>query len=175
MKNESSNGDGTTTTINLDFKYELAEEKDIDRVKDDNKRNGDNLLVLEDSEYQSASGGFSKEIYSKEKNPVTGKWDKIGMEHVTDFTTRMGNSHNKDGRYYGSSPTAFHEVVHLFGLKDWYRNVTDQRTVGNNDMMNHSHFVTPIMHQIHWNNWGKDIKTRQKSEGNNFILNHFVE
>ncbi|ACU61680.1 hypothetical protein [Chitinophaga pinensis] len=176
MSNTSKNEDGkTTTTVNLDFKYELATEKDIARLNDEKTRNGDNLLQLEDSEYQSASGGFSKELYAKDKNPVPGKWDRIGIEHFTDFSTRMGNSHKPEGRYYGSAPTAFHEVMHLFGLKDWYKNVTDQRVVGNDDMMNNSHSSSPIMHQIHWNNWGKDIKARQQQEGNSFILNHFVE
>jgi RHS repeat-associated protein len=175
LKNTTKNEDGTTTSINLDFKYELATDEDIARVKDDKTRNGDNLLELENSEYQSASGGFRKDIYSKDKNPATGKWDKLGTEHFTDFKAKMGNSDKPDGRYYGSAPTAFHEVMHLFGLVDWYKSAEAKKAVGPNDMMNNSHSKQPIMHQTHWNSWGQDIKTRQQQQGNNFILNHFVE
>ena len=175
LKNTTKNEDGTTTSINLDFKYELATDEDIARIEKEETRNGDNLLTLTNDEYQSASGGFRKTIYSKDKNPETGKWDPIGTEHFTDFKARMGNSDKSDGRYYGSAPTAFHEVMHLFGLKDWYKSAEAKKVVGPNDMMNNSHSKQPIMHQTHWNSWGQDIKTRQQQQGNNFILNHFVE
>ncbi|MEV4883276.1 RHS repeat-associated core domain-containing protein, partial [Chitinophaga ginsengisegetis] len=175
LTNTTKNQDGTTTSINLDFKYELATDEDIARVGNEDTRNGDNLIKLENNEYQSASGGYSKEIYSKEKNPATGKWDKIGMEVFTDFKVAMGNSQKELGRYFGSPHTAFHEVMHLFGLKDWYKTAAAQKTVGPNDIMNRSISPTPIIHQTHWNSWGKDIRTRQQQQGNNFILNHFVE
>ena len=74
-----------------------------------------------------------------------------------------------------AAPTAFHEVMHLFGLVDWYKSAEAKKAVGPNDMMNNSHSKQPIMHQTHWNSWGQDIKTRQQQQGNNFILNHFVE
>jgi len=175
LKNTTKNQDGTTININLDFKYELATQEDIDRVGNENTRNGDNLINLEDNEYQSASGGYSKEIYSKDKNPITGKWDRIGTESFTDFKVTMGNSQKGLGRYFGAPHTAFHEVMHFFGLKDWYKTPAAKIAVGPNDMMNRSVSPTPIIHQIHWNNWGKDIRTRQQQQGNNFILNHFVE
>ncbi|HET8688979.1 MAG TPA: RHS repeat-associated core domain-containing protein, partial [Methanosarcina sp.] len=116
LTNTSKNSDGTTTTINLDVKYELATDEDIARVKDEKTRNGDNLITLTNDEYQSGSGGFTKANYDK-KDPVTGR---PTYETFTDYEVRMGNSNHPDGRYYGSKQTAFHEVMHLFGLKDWY-------------------------------------------------------
>ncbi|MGO4292713.1 RHS repeat-associated core domain-containing protein [Chitinophaga sp. RAB17] len=176
MTNTAKNEDGTTTTTtNLDFKYVLATDEDIARVENENTRNGDNLMKLENNEHQSASGGSSKEIYSKEKNPATGQWDKIGMEFFADFKVKMGNSKDGNGPYYGSPHTAFHEVMHLFGLKDWYKTAEAKKAVGPNDIMNRSVSPTPIIHQIHWNNWGKDLRARQQQQGNNFIFNHFVE
>lgn len=87
----------------------------------------------------------------------------------------MGNSNKPDGCYYCSAQTAFHEVMHLFGLKDWYKSSEAKQAVGPNDMMNNSHSRQPVMHQIHWNNWGQDIKTRQKIQSSISILNHFVD
>lgn len=87
----------------------------------------------------------------------------------------MGNAESEAGKFYGAAHTAFHEVMHLFGLKDWYKRISDQNAVGPNDIMNRSNSTMPILHQVHWNNWLKDLSPRQQQQGNNFILNHFVE
>jgi len=166
---------GKTIDINLNINYVLATDEDEARVTDEKTRNGDNLLILQNDEYRSASGGSTKQIYSKEKNPKTGSWDLLGLEHFTDYKARMGNSQTAVGRQYGSAPTAFHEVLHLFGLKDWYNSPDRRAAVGPNDIMNNPYSKQLIMHQIHLNNWITDIKNRQPTQGNNFILNHFVE
>lgn len=73
MKNTINNADGTEANIKLDFKYQLGTDEDADRVKNNDIRNGDNLIELENNDHRSASGGYTKEIYAKEKNPIIGK------------------------------------------------------------------------------------------------------
>lgn len=79
--------------------------------------------------------------------------------------------------HYGSASTAFHESMHLFGLRDWYNNDNDRKVVGDNDIMNQSYMPNPIMHQIHWNNWKMGVDKQRKGNGNlnKFILNRPVE
>jgi hypothetical protein len=89
----------------------------------------------------------------------------------------MGNSDHPDGRYYGSKQTAFHEVMHLFGLKDWYKTEADKAYVGPNDMMNNAHSNKPIMHQTHWNSWRQAVMKESvlAQNPNQFILNRWAE
>lgn len=95
----------------------------------------------------------------------------------TDFKTRLGAANTEKGNYYSSARAAFHETMHLFGLRDWYNRPEDRKAVGADDMMNNpSNSPKPIMHQIHWNNWNNAASgIRQKSGNDNFILNREVE
>jgi RHS repeat-associated protein len=175
LTNTTKDKDGTTTTINLDFNYEYVKPEDEDkvtsRINNKDTRNGDNLLVLTDDEHRSDARGFYQDIYGNEK----GVHPPIGREHFTDFTARLGNSHDGQGPYYGSAYAAFHETMHLFGLDDWYNSDKAKNTVGTNDIMN-QRSSQPKMHQTHWNSWGQYIKQNQQQlMNNNNILNHFVE
>ncbi|HEY9259081.1 RHS repeat-associated core domain-containing protein [Chitinophaga sp.] len=174
LSNKVLNDNGTTLSTNISIDFVLATPEDLKRVKNEKLRNGDNILELENSEYRSATGGFTKQIFSKDKNPKTGQWDALGFEHFTDFSAKLGNSSSKVGQAYGSPATAVHEILHMFGLKDWYNSPEQMKMVGPNDIMNHLG-NQPILHQIHWNNWLREIKSQQQTNGDNFILNHFVE
>lgn len=173
LTNITDNGDGTNTTINLDFKYVLGTDDDIKRIKDEKSRNGDNLITLTNDEKRSNAAGFTKANYDK-KDPETGR---PTLEHYVDYNAKLGNANTKDGRYYGAAPTAFHEVMHLFGLRDWYNNKSDRDAVGDNDIMNDAHKKNPVMHQIHWNNWRKAIlnKSAAENDPSKFILDQPVE
>ena len=173
LSNATKNDDGTTTTINLDFSYALASDEDIARVKDEKTRNGDNLITLTNDEYQSGAGGFTKANYDR-KDPITGR---PAYESFTGYQARMGNSDHPAGRYYGSKQTAFHEVMHLFGLKDWYKSAHAKSVVGPNDMMNNAHSSQPIMHQTHWNSWRQAVllQSALSINPNQFILNRWAQ
>jgi RHS repeat-associated protein len=170
LSNTSKNEDGTTTTTNIDMKYELATDEDVARVTNGETRNGDNLIFLGNDEGRSSASGK----WNSETDPITGETTKV---HNTSFTARLGNS-EKNGNTYGSPITAFHEGMHLFGLRDWYRQYTDVKQVGTNDIMVNStpSNTKPIMSQMHWNNWGKQAQEEKQRTGqNNSILNRFVE
>lgn len=171
LSNTTKNKDGTTTSIKIDMEYKVATKEDIARVTNEETRNGDNLMFLTNDEVRSVAGPVSKNV----TDPVTGERTK---EKFTDFKARLGNANTPKGNFYGSPITAFHEVMHLFGLRDWYNRPSDQKVVGANDIMNNStpQNKKPIMHQIHWNSWGKAAHEQQQSTGkNNFISNRPVE
>lgn len=167
LSNTTKNEDGTTTTVNIDMQYDEATDKDVTRVTNEETRNGDNLMLLGPDERRSSGAFVKKDV----RDPVTGV---IKEEKFTNFKATLGAKSN----HYGSSKTAFHETMHLFGLRDWYQTVEDRYKVGFHDMMNnHSNENTkPVMHQIHWNSWGKAAKEQQQqSSTNNFILNRPIE
>lgn len=166
LTNTKKNEDGTTTT-NIEMKFVEATDEDVARVTNEETRNGDNLMLLGPDNRQSAAAFINKDV----KDPVTGL---VRQEQFTSFKATMGA---KD-EHFGSSKIAFHETMHLFGLRDWYRTVEDRYKVGFHDMMNNSTQTNtkPIMHQIHWNSWGKAALDKQQRSGtNNFILNRPVE
>lgn len=169
LSNIKKNEDGTTTTIKIDINYKEATKEDVKRVTNEDTRNGDNLMLLGNDEGRSSGAPVLKTAI----NPETGQKED-GM--YTDFKARLGATNTELGNYYSSGQAAFHETMHLFGLRDWYNSAEDQKTVGANDMMNNPNSPKPIMHQIHWNNWNNAAtRIKQKSGNDNFILNREVE
>jgi RHS repeat-associated protein len=168
LTNTTRHDNGTTTTINIQMDYKVATQEDVIRLTNPETRNGDNLMnIAADYGRSNASPKTVQRI-----DPITGV---VQTEKFTDYQARLGG---KD-KHYGSSKTAFHESMHLFGLRDWYNNGKDQSAVGFFDMMN-NHSSTnrsPILHQIHWSNWKNGIGQQRKQNGemNNFILNRMVE
>ena len=153
------------------MKYEVGTKEDIERVTNEETRNGDNLMFLKDDEGRSSGSFISKKMI----DPVSGE---VVKEKFTDFKARLGNANTIKGNSFGSPTTAFHEVMHLFGLRDWYNRPSDQKAVGSNDIMNDGSPKNkqPIMHQTHWNNWGKAAHEQQQKIGkNNFNFNRPVE
>jgi RHS repeat-associated protein len=102
-----NNDDGTTTTMIVDVKFAVATQSDIERVTNENTRNGDNLMILGNDEGRSTGGFVKREV----KDPITGK---VTEEKFTDFKARLGNKDSETGRFYSKPSTAFHEVMHLF-------------------------------------------------------------
>ncbi|MFT4095223.1 MAG: RHS repeat-associated core domain-containing protein [Niabella sp.] len=124
LSNTTKNKDGTSTTINLEFSYVEATNEDVARLTDPETRNGDNLMTIQENEARSAATPITK----KTVDPVTGE---ITKEKVTDFKAVLGGKSDR----YGSAGAAFHENMHLFGLRDWYNNAADKKAVGDNDIM----------------------------------------
>lgn len=168
-----TNKNGATTKVKLNFNFEAVDDATDRRLTKDETRNGDNLLLLWDRTQISTGKGNWREV----TNPLTGKTTK---EKFTGHIAAVPNiiSVREDlGQYYGSPATAFHEVMHLFGLRDWYETKADKEAVGYNDIMVYPDSKNPIMHQIHWNNW-KDVIEKQRKEQNasgDFIINRSAE
>jgi len=117
---------------------------------------------------------FGKGVLKTATNPETGKKEP---GKYTDFKTRLGAANTEAGNYYSSGVAAFHETLHLFGLRDWYNRPEDKKAVGSYDIMNSPGYAPKlIMHQIHWNNWNNAATgIKEKSGKSDFILNRPVE
>ncbi len=168
LTNTTANEDGTTTTTKIDIQYKEATNEDVVRLTNPESRNGDNLMNI-GADYGRSSATPIKE---KNVNPSTGE---VSYKKSTDYLARIGG---KD-KHYSSAKTAFHESMHLFGLKDWYNNGADQKTVGFYDIMNNhtSTNTLPILHQTHWNSWNQGVEQQYQQNGGLriFISKQIVE
>lgn len=85
--------------------------------------------------------------------------------------------------HYSSASTGMHEVMHMFGLSDRYKDITKVRKDGKtyttsepnrgfgNDIMGKG-YCNPVT-QTHWNNWGNYIMKNGLQSGS--IINVTVD
>jgi RHS repeat-associated protein len=170
---------GTEWTVNLNMKYVEGTEDDEKRIKDN--PNGDNALVLnKDGSYANASSIDGKQSSSKflrqdPNNPMStiiGRYDGAGRKTV------MGLNNGKNA--FGDGSTAFHEMLHLFGLSDRYYKTGSGSWGGahlgyGTDVMGvyAGYPGNQTMNHTHWNSWGDYITKNGVKSGD--IINVVVD
>jgi RHS repeat-associated protein len=149
FKGSYKNEDGTEVAISINVNY--VEGKKDENGKIENYKDGDNELSLE--------GGAQR-------------YGRMGANNTSESTGRnvvMNNDNDWKGKYYSSPGTVLHDVLHVMGLGDRYKDTrlpdgtikseatkeyaTDIMGLGPQTIYNKTSGLE--INQIHFNNYGK--------------------
>jgi len=169
---------GMEWSISLNMTFVEGTEEDEARIRDN--PNGDNMLILyKDGSYANAANIDGKQppakFIRKEPNNIMSK--VIGRYAGTSRMAELAFSNGKGELSDGN--TAFHEVLHLFGLSDRYsmenRKYLSAHTGYSGDIM-----AMPAgyrgrytMNKTHWDSWGDYVTKNGLKSGD--IINVVVD
>ncbi|WP_038009271.1 RHS repeat-associated core domain-containing protein, partial [Terrimonas ferruginea] len=169
---------GMEWSISLNMTFVEGTEEDETRIRDN--PNGDNMLILyKDGSYANAANIDGKQppakFIRKEPNNIMSK--VIGRYAGTSRMAELAFSNGKGELSDGN--TAFHEVLHLFGLSDRYsmenRKYLSAHTGYSGDIM-----AMPAgyrgrytMNKTHWYSWGDYVTKNGLKSGD--IINVVVD
>jgi RHS repeat-associated protein len=154
---------GQTWNMGMNITFKEGTDEDVKRVEDGAKSGnptGDNVLEFQNNSKRSVVPGFNRPARTEFDNEKGVYRVVEGARTLVGHRGTMGANHPD----YSSPSTGLHEVMHMFGLSDRYKDVTkswkngDKYTVSEpnmgfiGDMMGNS-YCNPLT-QTHWNNLG---------------------
>jgi hypothetical protein len=169
---------GMEWSISLNMTFVEGTEEDENRIRDN--PNGDNVLVLQ----EDGSFGSARNIDRKQPQPkiIRENPDNIMSKVIGRYagTSRMAViGFNKGKGDFADGSTAFHEVLHLFGLSDRYTTVEGQWSgthsgyAGDIMAMPAGYKGRYSMNKTHWNSWGDYVTKNGLKNGD--IINVVVD
>ena len=173
---------GQNWSMGMDINFKMGKDEDVKRVEDavkDGKPSGDNIMEFQDNSVRSSVPNFvlpAKTEFNKERGVYSVKERSKSL--VGHKAIMGGNNANSSSPY-----TGLHEIMHMFGLSDRYKDQTKFNKDGTsyiigilnkgfeNDIMAKT-YCTPVT-QPHWNNWGNYIMKNGLQSGS--IINVTVD
>ncbi len=169
---------GMEWSISLNMTFVEGTEEDETRTRDN--PNGDNMLILKrDGSRANAESIDGKQPRSKivREDPdnimsrIIGRYDGAGRMAIIRFQNGAGD--------FAEGGTAFHEVLHLFGLSDRYA-TENGRWAGVHSGYAGDIMAVPsgykgryTMNKTHWNSWGDYVTKNGLKSGD--IINVVVD
>lgn len=164
---------GQKFDVNINITFQYAPDRSAIELQ-----RGENILELTDENLRSHATGVGGTV--RTLDPKTGEWTESFSAELGQLARLGKNDHN--------AQTETHEVLHLLGLSDRYKDIplfgrndqnervqTGEVSVGNpgfqDDIMGTGIEFSPV----HTENYGNYILGQESSKGNQFILDRFVD